>query len=156
MSGLSEFSGLIHQKIKEGVPVQTLWAKVKSVDETKRLMIATSLIDGLDIFNIELGYDQVYKLPKEEVKCLVGKVQNHENAYFLISAEEYNEIGLKVGQTQLKIEKTGYKIDSQNENLKKVLNDLIDEINKIIVIQGTSINVPAMTAIKQRLNKILK
>ena len=43
-----------------------------------------------------------------------------------------------------------------DENLKDVLNDLIDEVNKIKVVYGNSINVPEMLEIKNRLNTIFK
>jgi hypothetical protein len=42
-----------------------------------------------------------------------------------------------------------------NENLYAVLSDFIKEVQKIIVVQGTSPNVPTLTQINQRLNKIL-
>ena len=156
MSGLGEFSGLLFEKIKELTPVQTTWATVKSVDKTKRLMVATALLDGLDLHDVECGFDGVYKLPKVGAKCMVGMIENQSANYFLITAEDYTEINLTVGNSKLKIDNTGYKIDSQNENLKQVFNDMIDELNKIIVIQGTSINVEKMNLIKNRLNKILK
>ena len=42
-----------------------------------------------------------------------------------------------------------------SENLYKVLSDFIKEVQKIIVVQGTSPNVPELEQINQRLNKIL-
>jgi hypothetical protein len=47
-------------------------------------------------------------------------------------------------------------VNAGGENLKSVLSDFIDEVAKIIVIQGTTPNVPALNAIKLRLGKILK
>ncbi len=47
-------------------------------------------------------------------------------------------------------------ISAGGENLYNVLSDFIKEVQKIIVVQGTSPNVPALTAINERLNKILK
>ncbi|MDR0559129.1 MAG: hypothetical protein LBG92_03100 [Prevotellaceae bacterium] len=47
------------------------------------------------------------------------------------------------------------KIQAAGENLAKILSDFIDEVAKIIVVQGTSPNVPALQQIKQRLNKII-
>ncbi len=41
------------------------------------------------------------------------------------------------------------------ENLYTVLSDFIKEVQKIIVVQGTSPDVAALTQIDQRLNKIL-
>ena len=43
-------------------------------------------------------------------------------------------------------------------NIDNVIEEAqsIDELNKILVIQGNSINIPAMNVIKSRFNKILK
>lgn len=156
MSEISEFQRLITQIIKENIPIQTIWAKCKSVDIEKGQMTAQSSLDGLDLFEVHCGFDGVYKYPKEGAVCLLGMIQNQQANFFLIYAEEYQEVGLSVNGSKLVINDKGYAVDAQNENLKQVLNDMIDELNKIIVIQGTSINVAAMLAIKQRLNKILR
>lgn len=156
MSELAIFSKLLHQKITELTPVQTLWGVIQKVDTSKKMITVLLDIDGLELDEVLCGFDGVYRLPKVEAKCLIGLINNQVANGFLIAASDYDEVFLEVGETALKIEKTGYKIDSQNENLKEVLNDMINELNKIIVIQGTSINVVAMNEIKARLNKILK
>lgn len=74
---------------------------------------------------------------------------------FLVEADELEEFVFKSGKSEMTIKDEGFIIKYEGESLKKVFNDMIDEINKIIVINGTSINVPAMVAIKQRLNTIL-
>ncbi len=50
----------------------------------------------------------------------------------------------------------GFKVERNGENLARILSDMIDELNKIVVVQGNTINVAAMTVIKQRLNNVLK
>lgn len=156
MSELTEFQSLLTQIIKENIPITTLWAICKSVDSAKRQMTAVNRLDGLELFEVHCGYDGVYKLPKEGALCLLGMIQNQAANFFLIHADAYQEVGLSVNGSSLVINDQGYAIDAQNENLKEVLNDMIDELNKIIVIQGTTINVAAMSAIKQRLNKVLR
>jgi hypothetical protein len=42
------------------------------------------------------------------------------------------------------------------QNLFDVMSDFIDEVAKIIVVQGTSPNVPALMQIKARLNTLIK
>lgn len=54
-----------------------------------------------------------------------------------------------------------FTIKSQNESLKQILSDMIDAINQITVPTGTGpsgipINAANFTAIKQRLNNLLK
>lgn len=157
MSGFestSEFNRLLGQRIRELIPIQTSWANVKSVDWEKKTMTATGLIDNLDNFDVLLGIGSQARKPKVGTKCLIGIIANSPNA-FLIEADELEEIYFKSGESEFTIKEDGFIINHSDESLKTVLNDMIDEINKIIVINGTTINVAAMEAIKQRLNTIL-
>ena len=153
--GLNEFNRLLGQRIRELIPIQTFWATVKNVDWDKKTMTATGLIDDLDNFDVLLGLGSQARKPKVGTKCLLGIIGNSPNA-FLIEADELEEFFFKSGESELTIKTDGFIIKHQDQNLKTVFNDMIDEINKIIVINGTSINVAKMLAIKQRLNTILK
>jgi hypothetical protein len=154
MSELAEFNRLISQRIRELIPVQTVWATAKSIDWDKKTMIATGLTDDLDYEDVLLGLGGEYKKPKQGAKCLIGIVGNSANS-FLITADEIDEINFTSGDSSLTIKKDGFVVKQKNESLKTIFSDMIDEINKIIVINGTSINVAAMTAIKVRLKKVL-
>lgn len=154
MSGVSEFNQLISQRIKELIPIQTAWATAKEVDWDKKTMTATGLTDDLDYHNVLLGLAGENKKPKLGTKCLIGIVSNSANA-FLITAEELDEIIFTSGESQLTIKDGGFIVKHGEENLKSIFSDMIDEINKIIVVNGTSINVSAMIAIKERLNTVL-
>lgn len=154
MSEIGEFNRLISQRIKELIPIQTAWAKAKTIDWDKKTMVATGVTDDLDYPDVLLGIGTEYKKPKEGTNCLIGIVSNSANA-FLITAEEVEETIIVSGESQLTIKEDGFIIRQSNESLKTIFEDMIDEINKIIVINGTSINVAAMTAIKERLKTVL-
>lgn len=154
MDGLDEFNKLLGQRIRELVPIQTTWAKVKSVDWDKKTMTATGLLDDLDFYDVLLGIGSQSRKPKVGTKCLIGIIANSSNA-FLIEADELEEIVHKIGNVELIQKPEGFVLKNGSQDLKTVLNDMIDEINKIIVINGTTINVSAMVAIKNRLNTIL-
>ena len=154
MEGVTEFNQLLSQKIRELIPIQTAWATAKNIDWDKKTMTATGLTDDLDYHDVLLGLGGEYKKPKEETKCLIGIVSNSANA-FLITAEEVDEMIFTSGESQLTIKEEGFIVKQSNESLKTIFEDMIDEINKIIVINGTSINVAAMTAIKERLKTVL-
>lgn len=151
---LTDFGQILSQKIKEAIPVQTVWATVKEVDWEAKTMTATGLEDDLDFFDVLLGIGDQYSKPVIGSKCLIGSISNSPNNFF-ICAEQVEETVFKRGETELTIKEDGFILKQSNENLRTVFNDMIDEINKIIVINGTSINVAAMTAIKQRLNTVL-
>lgn len=154
MGGISEFNKLISQRIRELIPTQTAWATAKEVDWDKKTMTATGVVDELDFHNVLLGLGADYKKPKIGTKCLIGIVGNSANA-FLIAADEVEEILIVSGESQLTVKETGFIVKHADENLKIIFSDMIDEINKIIVVNGTSINVAAMKAIKERLNTVL-
>lgn len=154
MNSLREFSELIKQKIKEGVPVQNALGVVKEVDWEAKTCTVVGLVDDLEYYNVLLGFDVHYTHPEVGAKVLIGLVHNSSHS-FLIWTEKAQEVNYTVGESKLLIKDNGFAVQVGNESLKACLNDMIDELNKIIVIVGTTINVPAMTAIKQRLNTVL-
>lgn len=151
---LNEFSKLLSQKINEKENIQTHWVIVQEINWDDKTMTAKSVVDGLAFFDVLLGLGAVYTKPVVNTKCLIGIV-NNSAAGFLIQAERVDEIQFNTKNSQLHVNDSGFLIKNKGETLKNVLNDLITEINKIVVIQGTSINVPAVTKIKDRLNTLL-
>ena len=115
--------------------------EVVEVDWNNKTMTVKGLIDDLEFYDVLLGLRSFYKKPKVGAKCLIGLILNNEAATFLIEAEAVDELFIEVGTSTFKIDANGFLVKRDNETLKKVLNDLIVELNKIIVIQGTSINV---------------
>jgi hypothetical protein len=155
MDTLTEFTRLLKQQQKSAVNPQLIWAKVKNVDWSAKTMTAENIVDGLDYFDVLLGLGSFYRKPKLGTKCLLGILGNNTSATFLIEAEAYEEAIFKSNESVFTIKEDGFIVKQGNESLKDVLNDLIDELNKIRVIQGRTINVVAVTAIKNRLNTIL-
>ena len=155
MSALDEFIRLQKEQGKSHVKPQIVWAIVKSVDWEKKTMIATDLLDGLDYFKVLLGIGAIYQKPKVGVKCLLGVLGNKAAATFLIEAEEVEETIYTSDKTKFVIKESGFIIQKNEESLKSVLNDFIDEVNKIVVINGNTINKAKVIAIKERLNTIL-
>ncbi|MBB4117859.1 hypothetical protein GGR32_000131 [Mesonia hippocampi] len=94
--------------------------------------------------------------PKVGSNVLVSMIGNDENTLVISNIDEAEKIKGIINQTEFEVDNEGYKINRKGENLKKVLNDFIDEVNKILVVNGTTINVAAVEEIKLRLNKILK
>lgn len=91
-------------------------------------------------------------VPKVGSTVVVGM---SEDSSFIVSVSEAETIEYKQGETHFTVDKNGYKIERDGENLMACLEDYIDEVNKIIVVNGTSINVGATNAIKKRIKKIL-
>ena len=152
---ISEFQRLLKEQQKGVVNPQLIWAKVNAVNWNAKTMTAVSIVDGLEYFNVLLGLGSLYRKPTIGTKCLLGVLGNKAAATFLIEAEAFEEANFKSATTEFTIKETGFIVKQGNESLKTILNDLIDELNKIVVIQGRTIDVPAVTLIKNRLNTVL-
>lgn len=153
---LDEFVRLMKNGQKALVKPQMVWAKAGAVDLAAKTMTAKGLVDDLEYYDVLLGLGHIHKIPNEGSLCLLGIIGNHSGFTFLIEADDVKAMQIKSNETDFIIDETGYKITKANESLTNILNDFIDEVMKIVVIEGRSINVPVVTAIKTRLNTVLK
>ena len=152
---LDEFERLLHEKIKGAIKAQIVWAKVVDVDWEAKEMTCESLVDGLEYYNVSLGLGAIQQKPKKGTLCRLGIMENKDAAAFLIEVQEFEECVIKSENSVFIIKEEGFIVKQGKQSLKEILNDFIDEVNKIIVVQGTTINVAAVTAIKQRLDTVL-
>ena len=154
---IADFVGLLGQHRNGGVPVQTVWAVAKSIDWETKTMVATGQIDNLDYHNVLLGNGHEYKKPKDGTICLLGIIQNNAAMTFLIDAQEIEEHLLIQDKTLFKMDLNGFLMQRENSDLKKILQDLIKEVNllnqelqKVVVSVGVTPNVPVLQQIHQR------
>lgn len=115
--------------------------------ESKKRLFKCSFNSVLDN---EKNYLKV--VPKVGSTVVVG-MENESS--FILSVSEVERIEYKEEDMELRMSKDGFQLERKGENLLKCLEDYIDEVNKIIVINGTTINVAKTTAIKERIKKIL-
>lgn len=95
-------------------------------------------------------------IPAEGSSVLYGIMDNQQVEACILMCSEVDKVLMNVGGAKYELDETGHLIQVGNDRLSKVLSDLIDEISKIIVINGRSPNVPALKIIKEKVNKILK
>lgn len=143
------------------VKVQTVWARVKSVDWDEKKMVATGVRDDLDYDDVLLGLGNVYTKPKVDTICLLGIIENQEAHTFLISADEVDETITTVGQSILTVTPEGFKIERNGETLKSILSDLLEACQIATYTNGagttgTANNVATFIAIKNRIPNLLK
>ena len=100
--------------------------------------------------------NQFIVFPKIGSEVLVLEIENAPSETAIVKWTDVEKVELQIEEFEFKTDKDGLNISNQGENLKQVINDMIDELNKILVIQGNTINRAAMNAIKERFNKILK
>jgi len=115
-------------------------------------------------------------VPKEGSVVLAGVIENRKREAFIVCCSEVEKVIWKCGNATYEfkdasvIKKVGdtvhamtpnaHEIKTGKENLKAVLEDLIDEILKITVPtsagpSGTPINAAAITAVKTRIPNLL-
>lgn len=150
---------IIEALIRENIPLTLDIGVVKKVSgDTCHV---ESLTTEKDFFKcrlnaIEKNVNEYLKFtPKVNSTVVFGIFKDTEKA-IIISTSVIETFEYKVGDLVFKIDENGFVVKKANESLKSVLNDFIDEVNKIVVINGNTINVGKVTAIKQRLNTILK
>tara|TARA_R110002051_G_scaffold297564_2_gene363984 strand:+ start:37718 stop:38185 length:468 start_codon:yes stop_codon:yes gene_type:complete len=150
---------VIERIVKEAVVLTVLPGSVVKVEnETCTVESDHDTTDYFEVsFNalVENKNDRIQLTPKLNSKVVLGVFPNGKDAV-LLSYSEVEKVYLKIESTEFEADADGYSVKRNNEDLKTVLNDYIDEVNKIIVVNGTTINVAATTEIKERLNQILK
>lgn len=152
---IEQFGQLLSKTMNSKTKVQTHWAKVTEVDWNAKTMTVKGTVDDLEFYDVLLGLSSFYRKPKVGANCLIGVILNQEASTFLIDCEAFEEAVWTTELAELKIKDQGFSVKVGDESLKTILNDYIDEVNKIKVIYGNTINVAATTAIKQRLNTVL-
>ena len=95
-------------------------------------------------------------IPADKSSVMYAIIDNQEAEAVILMCSEIDRIIYKVGKAQYELDKDGHLIQFDNEKLSTAITDLINEVAKIIVINGRSPNVLALTAIKNRINKILR
>ena len=158
---LDKLRKTLEEKTKLSIPTQIFWCIAKEIDWEEKTMTADSLSENeAGFFNIQLGIGSEFKKPKEGSYCLIGIIENKDTMPFLIWAEELEEIHLIVGKSELKIEE-GFLLKKQNETLKKLMVDLLKEIQNMKFTTNTGstillVNKPQFLSIENRFKDFLK
>lgn len=133
------------------IPVQTRVAKVTSVNEQE--MTCDVDVEGLAprkrvrLRAVISGSGGFVVIPQVGSYVLIGLIDNKPESCVVVATSDVSS----------------YVIKTEQESLKKIIADLIDAINQITVNcatpnspSGVPLNALAFTAIKQRLNLLLK
>ncbi len=156
---MSVFEKAVEAILKKNEKMILTSGVVKNVNEDSIDVERSGMPDLLEVrFNAILTtVDNEFKItPKKGSIVLCGIIENDTSEAYLIGCSEIEKISLKIDNCVFECNTDGVKIENNSENLNTVLSDWITEVSKIVVIQGRTINVTAMTAIKHRLNNILR
>lgn len=142
------------------IPTQTVLVEVKEVNWDDRTMTVIGVDDELEYYDVLLGLGSVNVKPKVGSNCLIGFINNSETLPFLIMAEVVEEIDVKSEHCQLKVN-DGFLLKKENETLKKLMVDLLQEIQKMKFTTNTGstiklVNRPQFLNIEKRFKDFLK
>lgn len=157
-----EVDAALRKKFARLLPKQTIIAKVIEVDRAKLTCDVEPADGGAAYVDVRLqstidDSDQgVFLIPKVGSFVTISIVSNDENYCYVAQYSEIDEFVYKIGDVEFSADKDGVRIKKGSESFMNILSDMIDELNKIIVVQGTSINVAAMEVIKERFKQPLK
>ena len=154
-SELDRFGQLFKQHLNGSMKATLRWVEATEIDWEDQTMTAVDG-DGLEFFDVLLGVGTAAVKPVIGTDCLIAIVEGDEATAFLLFADEAEELYLKAGETQVIVKDDGCVIERGSENLLDALTDLIAEIQKVVVVVGTSPNVVELEAIKNRMKVILK
>lgn len=161
MSAESEFEKAVEKIVRKNIPLFLTEGEVTSVDKDTNTCNVDrgDLPELLDVrleSILEAGDDVVTIYPQEGSKVLCVLVENSPTDAYVLAANKIEEIKGKIDTTEFLINADGFKIQRGENNFKELLNDFITEVQKIVVVQGNSPDVPTLEEIKQKINQILK
>lgn len=145
---------------KNSIPIQTVWGEVTEVDWEERTMTVLGLDDEVEYFDVLLGLGSLDLKPAVGSNCLIGIIDNNDTTPFLIMVNDIEEIDINVEKCQLNI-KDGFLLKKENETLKKLMVDLLQEIQKMKFTTNTGstivlVNKPQFVDIETRFKDFLK
>lgn len=99
--------------------------------------------------------------PEIGSKVLIARIGASDNTFCVIAYSQVSKVIFASEQTSIEIDSAGILLKRQNETLKDLISDLIDQIKQITVTtaqgpSGVPINAAGFTAIQTRFNQLLK
>lgn len=143
------------QRIAKSFAPDMIFEGVVTAIDPEQYLVDVELDSGGDLFECRLratagSTKSIDVLPAEGSAVILAKI--NEDEYLILACDEITEYRITVGQVVYKINDTGHLIEKGDETLKKILNDLVDQVLKIYAPK----DVPGLTAIKLRINNLLQ
>lgn len=137
-------------------PVAIVSAEVSQIhaNDTVSVKLASGLeIDDCRLKSVVKEGSKIILEPKIGSTVLVGSIAGSYD-YAVLAVEEINRMYIKIDGLEFEV-KDKLLLKKGTDTLEKLISEMIDEINKIVVMVGTSPNVAALSAIKVRFQQLL-
>lgn len=141
-------------------PKSTMLATVKSVAASEFTCVLYDEDTDLEYNDIRLRptldeKESVTLFPKVGTWCLAVRIEEDDD-WVAIAFGEIDKVRIKVGTAIIEQDATGLLVKKGNDTLHDVLTGFIDEVMKIVVLQGTSPNLVALAQLKVKAQNLLK
>lgn len=144
-------------------PKIILPATVRAINNDDTIAIEfsdDSTVDDARLKSVIKDGNKVLLIPKVGSIVLVAKIENSDE-YLVVAVEEITEQRIQIGTVTFKITDEGFLIQKGGETLKKIFDDLLEEIKKLTVNTNVGpssvpINILAFETIKTRVNNFLQ
>lgn len=145
--------------------VSTFPASVVSVDKTNGTCVVN---DGeLEYTDVLLSAQMVengkrfYLFPKVNSWVMISPIQEDLNRLYVEFYSEIEAFDLQISMTRMQIDEDGFLLKKENETLKKLMVDLLQEIQKMKFTTNTGstillVNKPQFLSIENRFKNFLK
>ena len=148
-----------------GRKVDTFPAKVVSVDKTEGTCVVDA--EGLELTDVALSATveenakRCYVFPKIGSYVLVSPVNEDIHRLYVEFFSEVEEVDFNTEKSRLRINDEGFLLKKENETLKKLMVDLLQEIQNMKFTTNTGstillVNKPQFEVIENRFKDFLK
>ena len=150
---LREFAG-------EVGPQQTMLAIVKDVDEAEFTCTLKDEDDGFEYPGIRLrpvldGMEGLTLFPQVGTWAFAIRIEEDDD-WMLLAVGQVQKWRLTIGDTVLEQTGSGLLVSRDNTTLKNALINIIEAVQKIIVLQGNNPDYNKLTAAKSAINLLLR
>ena len=150
---------------------------IRNISDVRRPALFRAVVkevkEGSDLCTVEIGdlelsdvrlraikkdkeKDTLLITPKKGSIVLLADMSDGEMCDLAVVAHsEVVETLLKIEKLEFKTHKKGFFISNNDENLGKIIHDFIEELIKVIVVQGRTPDIPELKNIQKRLAKVL-
>lgn len=145
--------------------VDTFIASIVSVDKVNgTCVISDGKLQYIDVQLASIVNDsnqKFYLFPKDKSWVIVSPINEDLNRLYVEVYSEIESLSLVIDKVQFQVDKDGFLFKKENENLKKLMADLIKAIKdlKFTTNNGPTIqliNLADFTALEDRFNQFLK
>lgn len=156
MAGIEENLTKLFKQHNKALPALVTTGTVKDVDTAKYTCTVTR-IDRPTLYDVRLNAvefegSRFTVVPKAGTEVLVCQIEADQAEAYLLACSQVESVLMKVGTASYQLDDTGHAFSKGQESLKKILNELTDQVLKVYAPK----DVPGLTALKQRINDLLK